>query len=203
MQAVTVGSFHNTAITNTTGQNQPLVPSQRVAGIITPGLRRFTVRDLLPQQRAESNLIEFCRELVYTNNAGPQWDATSPVPHQEGAAKNESGITFELANQAVTTLAHWIPASRQVLKDAKMLQSYIEGRLTYGLKLEEEDEMLNGANTSGELNGLRTQQTAFSGGVTNQTRSTRCSRRSCRSRCRSTKRPAWCCTRPTGPTSCC
>jgi HK97 family phage major capsid protein len=127
------------------------------------------VRDLLPQQRAESNLIEFCRELVYTNNAGPQWDATSPVPHQEGAPKNESGITFELANQAVTTLAHWIPASRQVLKDAKMLQGYIEGRLTYGLKLEEEDELLNGTNLSGELNGLRTQQTAFNGGVTNQT----------------------------------
>jgi HK97 family phage major capsid protein len=168
MNPVTVGSFHKTAIFNATGQNQPLVPSQRLPGIIMPGLRRLTIRDLIPQQRTDTNLIEFAKENVFTNNAGPQWDA-SPGS-QEGAVKNESGITFTLSNQAVTTLAHWIPASRQVLSDAKMLQSYIEGRLTYGLKLEEEDELLNGSGSSGELNGLWTNKTAFDGGATNQTR---------------------------------
>ena len=57
---------------------------------------------------------------------------------------------------AVITIAHWIPASRQVLDDAPMLQSYINVRMTYGLKLEEEDELLNGdgSQTSGQINQL-------------------------------------------------
>lgn len=169
MAPVTVGSFHRKAvIVNASGQNQPLVPSDRVQGIVTPGLRRLTVRDLLPQSRTSSNLIEFARELVLTNNAGPQYDASSPTPGQEGAVKNESGITFQLAQAAVTTIATWVPASRQVLSDAQMLMSYIEGRLRYMLMLEEEDELLNGDGTAGTLNGLMNQATAFTYGATNQ-----------------------------------
>ena len=42
------------------------------------------------------------------------------------------------------TLAHWIPVSRQVLDDAVALQDYINMRLMYGLKLVEENQLLNG-----------------------------------------------------------
>ncbi len=173
MHPVQVGSFHKTAITEaaaaTTGTLNPLVMADRNAGIILPGLRRMTVRNLLAQRTTTSNMIEFAKENVYTNNAGPQYDTTSPTPGQEGAVKNESGITFSLSQVAVTTLAHWIPASRQVLQDAPALQGYVEGRLRYGLMLEEEDEMLNSSGANGELNGLLNQATAFTGGTTNQT----------------------------------
>jgi HK97 family phage major capsid protein len=54
----------------------------------------------------------------------------------------------------VVTLAHWIPVSKQVLEDAPMLQSYINGRLMYGLKLEEEDQLLNGDGTGSNISGL-------------------------------------------------
>jgi len=74
-----------------------------------------------------------------------------------------------MANTAVITLAHWIPASEQVLEDAPMLAGMIDGRLRYGLDLEEEDELLNGDGTAGTLNGLVNQATAFTGGKTNQT----------------------------------
>lgn len=158
------------AIVNATGASQPLVPSDRLAGIMMPGLRRLTIRDLIPSIPTDSNLVEFCRELVFTNNAGPQGGTTSPtVAGGEGEAKRESAITFELANAAVITIAHFIAASRQVLKDAKQLRGYIDTRLEYGLKLEEENELLNSAGTSGELNGLRNQQTAFAYSQTNQT----------------------------------
>lgn len=156
-------------ILNATGQNQPLVPADRQAGIIMPGLRRLTIRDLLPQIRTTSNLIEFCRELVFTNNAAPQYDNTSPDPHAEGAAKAESNITFELATAPIIVIAHWIGASRQVLGDAPQLAGYIDSRLEYGLKLEEEDELLNADGTAGQLNGLMNQATAFNGGNTNAT----------------------------------
>lgn len=156
-------------IVNATGASQPLVPADRRTGIVTPPQRRLTIRDLLPQLPTSSNLVEFARELVFTNSAGPQYDGSSPAAASEGVPKNESNITFELASAAVITIAHWIAASRQIISDAPQLAAYIDSRLSYGLKLEEEDEVLNSTGASGELDGLVNQATAFTGGATNQT----------------------------------
>lgn len=169
MDPVTVGSFHKTNILNATGQNQPLVPADRLGGIIMPGLRRMTVRQLLPQNRTSSNLVEFAKELLFTSAAKPQGGTTSPDTATEGEVKAESALTFELSNTAVITIAHFIPASRQVLSDAPMLQGYVDGRLRYGLMLEEEGELMTGTGANGKLNGLINNATAFTGGSTNQT----------------------------------
>lgn len=152
--------FDLKAITNATGQNQPLVPDMRVPGIQTLPNRRLRIRDLIPGGRTNSNLVQFVRELVFTNNAGPQVGG-SPTVAGENQTKPESDITFQLANAAVVTLAHFILVSRQVLEDAPMLESYVNGRLMYGLLLEEEDEILNGDGTVGQLNGLMNQATGF------------------------------------------
>jgi HK97 family phage major capsid protein len=66
-------------------------------------------------------------------------------------------------------VAHWIPASRQVLSDASMLSGHVSARLIYGLKLEEEDELLNGTGAAGTLDGLINQSTPFNAGSTNLT----------------------------------
>lgn len=148
------------AIVNATGQNQPLVPDMRVPGIVATPNRRLRIRQLLPTGQTSSNLVQYAKENVFTNNAGPQV-AGSPTVASENATKNESDITFTLANAAVVTIAHFILASRQVLDDAPMLASYINGRLQYGLALEEEEEILNGDGTVGQLNGLMNQATAY------------------------------------------
>jgi HK97 family phage major capsid protein len=148
--------------------DQPLVAAQRLPGIIMAPERRLYIRDLLPQIPTTSNLVEFASELLFTNAAAPQYDASSPSAVRDGAPKPESSITFQLANTPVITIAHYIPASRQMLSDVTQLRGYIDARLTYGLKLEEEDELLNAAGTAGKLNGLRNQATAFAGGATNQ-----------------------------------
>ena len=157
-----------TAIVNATGQNQPLVPSQRIAGIINNPNRILTIRDLLPVGRTTSNLVEYTKENVFTNNAGPQYSS----PDYENVTKPESGITFTLASAAVATLAHFVPVSRQVLDDSAQLESYVNGRLMYGLKLEEEDQLLNGNGTSGNLGGLLKSgnYTAYSRAVTGDTK---------------------------------
>lgn len=158
------------AIVNATGQNQPLVPAHRLAGIQHEPNRILTIRDLLLVGRTTSNLIEYARENVFTNNAGPQVGG-SPTAF-ENVTKPESNITFTLESMAVQTLAHWIPASKQVLADAPMLQSYIDGRLSYGLKLEEEDQLLNGNGTNGNLSGLLKSgnYTAYNRGATADTK---------------------------------
>ena len=152
-----------TAIINATGQNQPLVPADRLDSIYKDPDRIFTIRDLMPTGTTSSNMIEFARENVFTNNAGPQVGG-SPEAF-ENVTKPESGITFTLANEPVQTLAHFIPASKQVLDDASMLQSYINSRLMYGLKLYEETQLLSGTGSNGQLNGLITQATAWTNGA--------------------------------------
>jgi HK97 family phage major capsid protein len=156
------------AIVNATGASQPLVQAQRNVGIINNPNRILTIRDLLPVGRTASNLVEFTRENVFTNNANPQYVS----PDFENVTKPESGITFTLASSAVVTLAHFIPVSRQVLDDSAQLESYVNGRLTYGLKLEEEDQLLNGSGLSGNIGGILKSGnfTAYNRAVTGDTK---------------------------------
>ena len=167
MDPVTIGSFHKTQIINATGQNQPLVQDQRLSGLVVPAEQRLYIRDLIPQAVTDSNLVQFASEASFTNNARSQGDA-SPG-NIEGEEFAESALTFTLANAAVVTIGHWIPASRQVLSDAKMLQGHISGRLVYGLKLEEEQQFLTGTGAAGEINGINNQAAAYNRGVTNDT----------------------------------
>ena len=149
-----------TAIINATGQNQPLVQSDRdTSGIYHTPNRNLRIRDLLPSRATSSNLVEFTRESSFTNNAGPQISG-SPEAY-ENVTKPESAMAFSLVNVPVVTLAHFIPASTQVLDDSQMLASHINGRLMYGLKLKEETQLLSGTGSNHQLNGLVTQATAY------------------------------------------
>lgn len=129
-----------------------LVGTLRVPGIVTPPERRLTVRDLLAPGTTNQGNVEYVRETGYTNNAAVV---------TEGGTKPQSELTFELAHAPVRTIAHIFKASRQIMDDAPALRSYIDMRARYGLRLEEEDELLNGDGTGIHLNGLLPQATAF------------------------------------------
>jgi HK97 family phage major capsid protein len=156
---IRIGSFHKTAIVNATGQNQPLVADARVPGVVGPGQQRLSVRDLLPQFPTSSNLVQFTRESSQTNAAASQ---TGGSPNSgENIAKAESALAFQLENAAVQTIATWIPASRQILDDAPSLQAYINSRLRYFLKLEEERQLLSGSGSGNDLSGLITEADTY------------------------------------------
>jgi HK97 family phage major capsid protein len=150
---ITVGSFHTKAnIINAPGPLQPLVPDVRLPGILMPGLRRLTIRDLMPNNRTSSNLIQYTREDVFTNAAAPV---------AESIDKPQSMLTFSLHNAPVQTIAHWIAASRQIIDDAPALEDYINTRLLFGLKLVEEDQFLKGDGTGQNISGLLINATAM------------------------------------------
>lgn len=132
-----------------------LIVPDRVPGIVANPLRRLTIRDLISWGRTTSNAVEFVRENVFTNNA-------APVSENPATSKPESNITFEADQASVVTIAHWIHASKQVLADVPMLQSYIDGRLRSGLKLKEEDQLLNGSGVGLNIDGIYTQATSYS-----------------------------------------
>jgi HK97 family phage major capsid protein len=129
-----------------------LVPPDRLPGIITAPQRRMTVRDLITPGRTSQNSIQYVREVGFSNAAGVV---------SEGALKPESDIDFELITTNVATIAHFIVASKQILDDAPMLESHIDGRLRYGLAFVEETQLLNGDGTGNNLHGLIPLATAF------------------------------------------
>lgn len=134
------------------GSAGTLVQPQMNPGILMPGLRRLTVRDLLAQGRISSNSLEYVRENVFTNSAAPV---------AEGTLKPESNLTFTKETANVKTIAHWIQASRQIMEDAPMLESYVNNRLMYGLGLVEEAQLLNGDGTGDNLLGINEVATAY------------------------------------------
>lgn len=143
-------------ITSIAGSAGAGIWSTRLPGVIEEPLRPLSIRDLLATGTTESNLIEWIRELVRTNNA----DVVS-----EGALKPESDITYERQDVPVRTMAHWIRASKQVLADFKMLMSLIDARMRWELRIKEEDQLLFGDGTGENLLGLVPQATSYNTGL--------------------------------------
>jgi len=113
---------------------------------------RLTIRDLIAPGQTSSNSVEYVKETGFTNSAAPV---------AEGGAKPYSDIEFELENAQVRTLAHLFKASRQILDDAPALQSYINARANYMLKLAEERQMLYGNGTGSNIAGIVPQAQAY------------------------------------------
>jgi HK97 family phage major capsid protein len=126
--------------------------------IVEPLNRRLTVRDLLTPGRTSQPMIQYPVETGYTNAAATVSESSAPT-------KPQSDIQFDIRTTSVTTIAHWLLATRQILDDAPMLQSYIDGRLRYGLAYVEENQLLNGSGSGTNLNGIYTQATAFAAGT--------------------------------------
>ena len=110
------------------------------------GMRPLRVRDLISSIPTSSNSVEIMRMKTVTNNAAPQ--------SAEFAAKAQSNYVWELVTVPVRTIAHWVPASRQVLTDSAQLSGLINTELTYGLQLESDAQLLFGDGTGANLSGI-------------------------------------------------
>lgn len=135
------------------GSAGDLIVPDRVPGVVGVPTRKLTMRDVITGGRTDKNSVQFIQETSFTNNA-------ATVTETAGTAKAQSDIYFDIVTSNVTTIAHWVQATRQILDDVPMLQSYINGRLIYGLKYVEDNQILNGGGTGTDLNGIYTQATA-------------------------------------------
>ena len=130
-----------------------LIRPDRDSRVFQDPNRPLRIRDLIPTVPTASNAVEFMRENVFTNNASPQ-GTVAGLGGGEFVAKAKSEITYELITKPVRTIAHWMAASRQVLSDAPMLQNLIDGRLSYGLDLKSDQQLLLGDGTGQNLDGI-------------------------------------------------
>lgn len=120
----------------------PMVPLQ---------MRTVRVRDLFPVQQTDANLIDYFRAEGFTNNA-------SPVPERTGGAfslKAQSSLNWTEHQAPVRTVAHFEVAHRNVIQDEPQLQGIINTELLYGVRLAEDNQILNGAGGN-DLQGILT-----------------------------------------------
>jgi len=74
----------------------------------------------------------------------------------EANAKPEARLNAELKTANIRTMAHWLPASRQVLDDVPQIRGIIDNELLYGLDDRLDSQLLYGDATGQNLQGILT-----------------------------------------------
>ena len=123
-----------------------LVVSDTRPGILPILFKRLTVRDLLAPGTTDSNNVSYMQETTFTNAAATVVEATGDKP--------QSTLVFDLKNELVQVIAHWLPVTEQMLEDVSQIRSYIDARLKLGVQLTEEDQLLNGDGTPPNISGI-------------------------------------------------
>lgn len=149
-------------------------------GMSIPPMRTRRVRDLFPSRTTSAAVIEYFRMMGFTtpvsagsgspsaglvggsstrgtNAASVITEYTaSATAQQRFGLKPQSSMVFQGHQAPVRTLAHWEAAHRNVLADEPQLRSIIDNELLYGLRLQEDQQILsgdgNGENLLGVLN---------------------------------------------------
>ena len=126
--------------------------------IVVPPMRTRRVRDLFPARTTTAAVIEYFSMQGFTNGATN--NASSVAERNSGnsayQAKPQSSFSFTGQQAPVRTLAHWEAAHRNVLADEPQLRSIIDNELLYGLRLQEDEQILNGDGNGENLQGILT-----------------------------------------------
>lgn len=128
------------------------IPAQRDPGLYNNPQPALTLLDLLPSIPVSASSFEYM-QLQYSNSAA--------VQAAEGDMKAEAAPTFTPKTANISTVAHWLRASNQVLADSPALENQLGNLLTYGVTAKVEREVLNGTGATGHMQGILPQATVF------------------------------------------
>lgn len=130
------------------GNNADLSPvNDRLAGVVPMLLAPLSFLDVIATGTTDSDMVEYLEETTYTNAASPT---------AESADSPESALAFTLRQKAVQEITHWIPATRRSLQDAAFVESWINNRLIDGARRRLLQQVLTGAGTGTDLEGIYT-----------------------------------------------
>jgi HK97 family phage major capsid protein len=139
------------------GAGGALVPEDRRPGVLPILFERLTVADLLASGMTTSNLIRYVVETVADNSA------VGTVA--EGADKPEVELELDLTDEPVSKIAAFLPVSDEMLEDAAQIRSYLDARLGLFVRIEEENQLLNGDGTGTDLDGILNRVPAANEGI--------------------------------------
>jgi HK97 family phage major capsid protein len=115
---------------------------QVVPGVVDRLFQRLTVADLMLSGQASTNSIRYVVEGTATSGAAGV---------AEAGTKPESSVGLTVTDEPIKKIATMLPVSEEMLEDAPAIQSYINGRLTLFVKIEEERQLIRGT----AMNGMR------------------------------------------------
>jgi HK97 family phage major capsid protein len=125
------------------GASAATVP-QVVPGVVEKLFQPLSVADLLLSGQASTNSLRYVVEGTATSGAAGV---------AEAGLKPESTLGMTTTDEPVKKIATILPISEEMLEDAPAIQSYINGRLTLFVRIEEERQLLRGAGTN-EIIGI-------------------------------------------------
>lgn len=126
-----------------------IVP-QRV-GFVGMPVRELNVLDLITVGYTDSDTVEWVKQTARPTAAAEHAEATDLLG--TGAAP-ESSAAFEVVEQSVKDIGHWIPATRNALSDAGQLRTLIESQMEYGVVERVENQVIGGDGTGQNLTGI-------------------------------------------------
>lgn len=132
-------------VKNTVGTVDAHSQSERRPGIIEGAFRELTLESYLTSLPTTSSSIDYLREDVFVNNAAET---------AEKAEKPESSFTMSEQVANVATVAHWIKISEQLAQDEAAVAAYITRRMTWGVNLRVENQIINGDGVAPNIGGL-------------------------------------------------
>ena len=114
--------------------------------------RTRRVRDLFPARSTTAAIIEYFQMTGFTNAASSV--AERNPGNTQFQIKPQTTLNFVGQQAPIRTIAHWEAAHRSALADEPQLRSIIDNELLYGLRLEEDRQILQGNGVGENLLGI-------------------------------------------------
>lgn len=118
---------------------------QVIGGVVDKLFQPLGVADLLLSGQASTNSLRYVVEGTATNAAAGV---------AEGGSKPQSTLGLTTTDEPVKKIATTLKLSDEMLEDAAQVRSYIDGRLSLFVNIEEERQLVVGAGTN-EIVGIK------------------------------------------------
>ncbi|HMF60774.1 MAG TPA: phage major capsid protein, partial [Vicinamibacterales bacterium] len=131
---------------------------QVVPGVVEKLFQPLTFADLLLSGQASTNSLRYVVEGTATSGAAGVAEAGN---------KPESTLGLTTTDEPIKKIATLLPISEEMIEDAPAIQSYINGRLTLFVRIEEERQLFRGTSGGNEVQGILTSRSVpvYAGGT--------------------------------------
>lgn len=128
--------------------NADLAPAADRLDLVVPkALASLDFLSVIATSTTDSDVVEYLEETTYTNNASPT---------AESSDSPESAVAFTKRSKNVREIVHFIPVTRRALADQGFVEGWINNRLIDGVRRRLQTQVLSGAGTSQDLEGIYT-----------------------------------------------
>ena len=131
---------------NTTGYPPE---SLRAPGILETALRNpDSIIGLFDQIQTNQNAYVYLEETTFTNNAGSIAEAG------DISSANEGALAFTEKTESIRKMATFLPVTDELLSDVAGIQGYVNSRLSTMMKLNMDNQLINGNGSAPNLTGV-------------------------------------------------